>query len=184
MGDKSVQEVESGLDVDLEEERGVMYNSTAQVDESDSDSSNDEALDHNTVGEGEKNDAKSSRGVDMSFEQLKIAVELLCGKHRSEYPTTMNKAKKKAQVATDIATLASSAGPTFNDRQYIAFAKKVEKTAAIFRATPDTTLNLKDAFGFPKKKLVEARLDQVQAMLDRWGHVQPRRLFARLELEL
>jgi hypothetical protein len=98
----------------------------------------------------------ATRGVSMSYIQLKQAVDLLCSKRRHEYPTTMYKEAKKSAIKNDITLLSTSYSLCFNERQYIAFAKKVEQAAYLFQKDFNATIDLKTMFGFPRKQYGEA----------------------------
>lgn len=123
------------------------------------------AADNTHIDSGDSSDEDGTikvvraKAMSLDLEQVVIIVQLLAIKKRNEYPTTMDKTKKKAAVIVDINALRLSQ-IILNDRQYMEFAKKVMTAALAMPSQTNGTstykscdMDLKAMFGLSLAKL-------------------------------
>ena len=129
------------------------------ADKTNEDSSSSDDDDEKAVGKPQ------SKNLSLDLQHLVIIVSLLALKKRHEYPTTMDKNKKKAAFIVDLNALKVS-DVHLEERQYIALAKKVATAALSMpsQANSISTYNsndmdLKKMFGLTNAKMCKVDMD-------------------------
>jgi hypothetical protein len=140
MGDKSVVDstyVEGSLSY-------PPFSKLQALDDSSSDDENHQDLQDQNAHDDEDIGSQVAATVtklNITLPFIQTLVQYLSLKKRGEYPTTMDKTKKASANKEDVSTLARSYRISLSDRQYTAFANKVEKAALGMPPVPSTPLD-------------------------------------------